>query len=172
MSEQGSTPEEDKPSGQPAQELAQNGPKPRRAALLGGRTKTVAALAFAFCLVLAFFLLRHKIEPAGTSEGGLELGVGHNRLVHLCEPMASVSLSDPSIADLRVVSPDLIYVFAKKIGTTNIALIAAKPNPGPSNQDKERGPQSPRQSTIRLHVAAEPPSGATSQPEPKSVLEV
>ena len=100
------------------------------------------------------------------------LGVGHNRLVHLCEPIASVSLSDPSIADLRVVSPDLIYVFAKKIGTTNIALIAAKPNPGPSNQDKERGPQSPRQSTIRLRVAAEPPSGATSQPEPKSVLEV
>src|SRR5262245_54369878 len=57
---------------------------------------------------------------------GLTLPVGQGRILRFDQPVESVFVGDPAIADLRVVSPGVIYVYAIKIGTTN--LIALSPD--------------------------------------------
>ena len=56
----------------------------------------------------------------------LTISVGQGRILRFDQPVESVFVGDPAIADLRVVSPGVIYVYAIKIGTTN--LIALSPD--------------------------------------------
>src|SRR5262245_14155379 len=55
----------------------------------------------------------------------IELPVGHGRVLHLDEPAESVYMGDTTIADLRIVAPDVVYVYGRKIGTTNLIAISA-----------------------------------------------
>jgi pilus assembly protein CpaC len=177
MSEQGCTPKGNKQSRQGAQKRAQDGPDPAALYSFWRRTKTWAAvLAFGSCLVLAFSTRADETAPsvsvpkgvsadapADATGGGLELVVGHGRLLHLCEPAESVSLSDQSITDLSVVSPDRIYVFAKKIGTTNLNVISAETNLERSNEGKGQIPQPAQRASLPLRVVAEPPANAAKR---------
>lgn len=56
----------------------------------------------------------------------IELTVGHGRLIQLDEPAESVYMGDTTIADLRVVAPDVVYVYGRKIGSTNLLAISAE----------------------------------------------
>jgi pilus assembly protein CpaC len=57
---------------------------------------------------------------------GLALVVGQGRILRFDQPVESVFIGDPAIADVRVVSPGVIYVYAIKTGFTN--LIALSPD--------------------------------------------
>jgi pilus assembly protein CpaC len=52
--------------------------------------------------------------------------VGQGRLIQLDEPAESVYVGDTTIADLRVVAPDVVYVYGRKIGSTNLIAISAE----------------------------------------------
>ena len=48
----------------------------------------------------------------------LNLDIRKGTLIRVDEPVATVFLADPAIADIQVKTPTLIYVFAKRIGET------------------------------------------------------
>jgi pilus assembly protein CpaC len=52
--------------------------------------------------------------------------VGQGRLLQLDEAAESVYMGDTTIADLRVVAPDVVYVYGRKIGSTNLIAISAE----------------------------------------------
>jgi len=49
----------------------------------------------------------------------------HGRILRLDEPAESVYVADTTIADLRIVAPDVVYVYGRKIGSTNLVAISA-----------------------------------------------
>jgi pilus assembly protein CpaC len=56
----------------------------------------------------------------------IELMVGQGRLLQLDEAAESVYVGDTTIADLRIVAPDVVYVYGRKIGSTNLIAISAE----------------------------------------------
>jgi pilus assembly protein CpaC len=50
----------------------------------------------------------------------MDLAVGEGRLLHFDGPVESVFIADPATADVRVVAPDVVYVYGKRGGTTNL----------------------------------------------------
>jgi pilus assembly protein CpaC len=66
--------------------------------------------------------------PTSTSSSrqSIELMVGQGRLLQLDEAAESVYVGDTTIADLRVVAPDVVYVYGRKIGSTNLIAISAE----------------------------------------------
>jgi pilus assembly protein CpaC len=59
------------------------------------------------------------------SRPSFELPVGEGRVLHLDEAAESVYIADSSIANLTVVAPDVVYVYGKKTGTTNLIAVSA-----------------------------------------------
>jgi pilus assembly protein CpaC len=60
------------------------------------------------------------------SRPSFELPVGEGRVLHLDEAAESVYIADSSIANLTVVAPDVVYVYGKKTGTTNLIAVSAE----------------------------------------------
>jgi pilus assembly protein CpaC len=60
------------------------------------------------------------------SRPSFELPVGEGRVLHLDEAAESVYIADSSIANLTVVAPDVVYVYGKKSGTTNLIAVSAE----------------------------------------------
>lgn len=58
----------------------------------------------------------------------LTLPLGQGRIIRFDQPVESVFMADAKIADVRVVSPGIVYVYALKTGRTN--LIALSPDGG------------------------------------------
>jgi pilus assembly protein CpaC len=56
----------------------------------------------------------------------IDLAVGEGRILHFDGPVDSVFIADSSIADVRVVSADVVYVLGKKSGTTNLIATSAE----------------------------------------------
>jgi pilus assembly protein CpaC len=61
-----------------------------------------------------------------SSRQSIELMVGQGRLLQLDEAAESVYVGDTTIADLRVVAPDVVYIYGRKIGSTNLIAISAE----------------------------------------------
>lgn len=72
------------------------------------------------------------VEPAANpievQEKSYILEVSKGKLLHLSSPASSVIAADPTIADVQVVSPTLIYINAKGIGETTIFAVDSKDN--------------------------------------------
>jgi pilus assembly protein CpaC len=99
------------------------------------RLRVVCALwDCAWTLALACFLatwlptsaLAQVMTIDAASGQGLAVVVGQGRILRFDQPVESVFIGDPAIADVRVVSPGVIYVYAIKTGFTN--LIALSPD--------------------------------------------
>jgi pilus assembly protein CpaC len=71
----------------------------------------------------------------------LTLVVAQGRILRFDQPVESVFLGDPTIADVRVVSPGVIYVYAIKIGNTNLVALS---------------PDQSMRGTLQLRVVADP----------------
>jgi pilus assembly protein CpaC len=56
----------------------------------------------------------------------IDLDINEGRLVRFDGPVESVFLANPAIADLRVVAPDVIYIYGKKSGSTNLIAWSAE----------------------------------------------
>lgn len=77
--------------------------------------------------------------PAGTPELRIDrqvgaardllLEVGQNRLLVLSEPIARVSVADPRIADLKVITPTQLLLTARGVGATDLTLWNKKDAP-------------------------------------------
>lgn len=52
----------------------------------------------------------------------LTLEAGQNRLLVLTEPISRVSVADPSIADLKVITPTQLLLTAKSVGSTDMTV--------------------------------------------------
>ncbi len=59
---------------------------------------------------------------AETDRQTLELKLGGSDLIRTAQPFKRVSIADPAIADVVVLSPREIYVFGKKVGYTSMML--------------------------------------------------
>lgn len=77
----------------------------------------VAVLSLAVLALLCSLAL-----AAETDRQTLELKLGGSDLIKTAEPFRRVSIADPTIADVVVLSPREIYVFGKKVGYTSMVL--------------------------------------------------
>lgn len=68
----------------------------------------------------------NEIQVAAERHYSLEASKG--RLIHLQSPASAVIASDPTIADVQVISPTLVYVNGKAVGETSIIAVDSKDN--------------------------------------------
>jgi pilus assembly protein CpaC len=80
----------------------------------------LAAVALAL-LLAAPWTSTAKADPATPT--AIELNVGNGRLVRLSAPAAGVFIGDPSVADVQVKSPTLVYVLGKNLGETTLVAV-------------------------------------------------
>lgn len=60
------------------------------------------------------------------SAAGFLVEVNQTRALHLKEPAAAVMVGNPAIADVTVLSPQLVYVLGRGYGKTNFIALDAK----------------------------------------------
>ncbi|PVZ12527.1 MULTISPECIES: type II and III secretion system protein family protein [unclassified Pseudomonas] len=72
-------------------------------------------------LLLALVAQAETLAPG--ARGTLELASGQGRILHFSRPVESVLVADPTVADLQVVSPGVIYLFGKAPGSTSLIAL-------------------------------------------------
>ncbi|UTV41873.1 type II and III secretion system protein family protein (plasmid) [Ensifer adhaerens] len=81
----------------------------------------------------------------------LELTVGQGTVLRFDEPVESVFLADTAIADVRIVSPGVVYIYATKIGDTNLIALSADQGTRGTVQVRVSGnPRAAEQSALAL----------------------
>ncbi len=63
-----------------------------------------------------------KIEREVGAVKNLSLQTGQNRLLVLSEPIGRVSVADPRVADLKVITPMQLLLTSRGVGTTDLTL--------------------------------------------------
>lgn len=63
-----------------------------------------------------------KIDSSLSAAAGLSIAAGENRLLTLSEEIIRVSVANPDVADLKVITPRQILVTGKAVGTTDLSL--------------------------------------------------
>src|SRR4051794_1140423 len=63
-----------------------------------------------------------KIEREVGAVKNLALETGQNRLLVLSEPIGRVSVADPRVADLKVITPMQLLLTSRGVGTTDLTL--------------------------------------------------
>ncbi|GAB1583931.1 type II and III secretion system protein family protein [Phyllobacterium phragmitis] len=97
-------------------------------------------LALAICLGFSLPGMGQTVKVDANAGQAVQLTRGQGQILRFDQPVESVFIADTSIADVRVVSPGVVYVYATKIGATN--LIALSPD------QSMRG-------TVRIHVVGD-----------------
>lgn len=59
------------------------------------------------------------------AQGGISVELNKGQMLRLDRTASSIMIADPNIADVQVISPQLIYVHGKKVGETSIFAIDA-----------------------------------------------
>jgi len=70
-----------------------------------------------------------KIDREVGAARDLSLEVGQNRLLVLSESIARVSVADPKVADLKVITPTQLLLTARGVGSTDLTLWNRKDEP-------------------------------------------
>jgi pilus assembly protein CpaC len=73
-------------------------------------------------LLLTTLVLSSGFAHAQTEQRTLQLRLGGSEMVYTDYPFKRVSIADPSVADVVVLSPRELYVYGKKVGYTSIVL--------------------------------------------------
>jgi pilus assembly protein CpaC len=146
---------------------------PRRRAMPGNERLSRRSPACAF----ARWLVAISLLPAGllvTSLRGsagdsfenvvvgrptMDLSVGEGRLFHFDGPVDSVFIGEPAIADVRVVAADVVYVYGKKSGETNLIATSA--------EQRVRA-----QVQLRVAINSAPANDAMHKLQPTSAVEI
>ena len=81
--------------------------------------------AFAFLLLGLVQGVHAQTMTSLPSKPSVDLAVGQGRLFRFKQPVESVLVADTTIADLQIVSPQLVYVFGLKPGLTNLIAVTA-----------------------------------------------
>lgn len=80
----------------------------------------------ALCLALLLAAASASAVAQRASGSEFELAAGEGRVLHFDEPVDSVLVAEPGIADLQVISPGVIYVFGKQTGRTSLVALNAE----------------------------------------------
>jgi pilus assembly protein CpaC len=93
----------------------------------GRRPSIVAAFRLLLAIVVAgpawpVIAAEIEVSPA-TADAPINLPVGYGRILRFDEGVDSVFLADPNVADLKVIAGDLIYLYGKKSGNTNLIAL-------------------------------------------------
>lgn len=83
-------------------------------------------IAKSIALVFSLFMLSSAVFAAG-SEVSVELNKGE--MVRMSRLASSIIVADPTIADIQVISPHLLFVHGKKVGETSITAIDSNDMP-------------------------------------------
>jgi pilus assembly protein CpaC len=70
-----------------------------------------------------------KIDREVGAARDLSLEMGQNRLLVLSEPIARVSVADPKVADMKVITPTQLLLTARGVGSTDLTLWNKKDEP-------------------------------------------
>ncbi len=87
--------------------------------------RLLCCMSFAVLTVLAALPAAAQQGILAGDVGQVDLGVGKGQLVRLDNPANTVYLADPEIADVQVMSPQLIYIFGRQPGETNLYAVGA-----------------------------------------------
>lgn len=83
----------------------------------------------------------------GSDATRMVVPVGEGRLLRFDEDVTSVYIADPSVADVKVVTPTQVYVFGKRAGETNLLAVS----------DNKRAPGEPGlTASLKIFVSAAP----------------
>ena len=74
----------------------------------------------------ADYLPQPKLGDLDTASTIITVPISQGRLLRFDEGVESVFIADPSIADIRMVSADLVYVYGKKLGLTNLMAVSGR----------------------------------------------
>ena len=73
------------------------------------------------CVVLSLVLS----SQAMAAQAPIQVARGQGSILHLTGAADSIFIADDSVADIKVVSPSVVYVYGKKIGKTNLVSLDA-----------------------------------------------
>jgi pilus assembly protein CpaC len=104
--------------------------------MIGLRVLATATLALPFALASSLALGAEatptpqiKIDREVGAARDLALEVGQNRLLVLSESIVRVSVADPKVADLKVITPTQLLLTARGVGSTDLTLWNRKDEP-------------------------------------------
>lgn len=104
--------------------------------------------------------------PLLTNSEPIVIPVGQGRIVRFEQPAESVFIGDPTVADLHIVTPDTVYIFGKRNGTTNLLAVARDDD----SEDAEKKIQV--SSVIKITGDAGPANEALRQIQPSSAIKL
>jgi len=85
------------------------------------------------CVSLSLLCATAMAQPHATLEQApaseLRLEVGQTQLMHLSTPIVRVSVADPNVGDVQVVTPQQVLVTAKAVGYTHLILWGSNEQP-------------------------------------------
>lgn len=84
-------------------------------------SRFVLRLGWVISLIM-FGLLVGDVSASEVDRRTLELKLGGSDLVNTAYPFKRVSIANPEVADVVVISPRVLYVFGKKAGYTSVIL--------------------------------------------------
>lgn len=64
----------------------------------------------------------NEVSPLSNARP-IELPTGQGRIIRFDQPVESVMLADPTVANIQVVAPDVVYVYGLKSGSTNLLAL-------------------------------------------------
>lgn len=74
----------------------------------------------------ADYLPQAKLGDLATASTIITVPLSQGRLLRFDDTVESVFIADPSIADVRMVSSDLVYVYGKSLGLTNLMAVSGR----------------------------------------------
>jgi pilus assembly protein CpaC len=74
----------------------------------------------------ADYLPQPKLGDLATASTIITVPLSQGRLLRFDDTVESVFIADPSIADVRMVSSDLVYVYGKSLGLTNLMAVSGR----------------------------------------------
>jgi pilus assembly protein CpaC len=98
----------------------------------------------------------------------ITIPVSQGRLLKFDEPVEQVFIADPQIADIRVISPLLVYVYGKRLGNTNLLAMSSKGAEGANNGE----PRLTGSALLSVVADASVPNEAKHLGAPDSQLDV
>lgn len=100
----------------------------------------------------------------------ITIPASQGRLLRFDEAVESVFIADPEIADIRMVSSDLVYVYGKSLGVTNLMAISGRSSNGSNGSGVKQ--QVTASALLRIVAETRPAEEALHQWAPESPVEI
>lgn len=118
------------------------------------------------------YMPQPKLEDFGTAATVITVPSSQGRLLRFDDAVESVFIADPTIADVRVVSSDLIYVYGKKLGLTNLMAISSVGGGQGQGDDKSTQQGVSASALVRVVADTRPANEAVQQLNPSTPVDV